>query len=208
MRNVRRALLAGALAVVVLACSASAASAVTIGPGGPIDAQATTLQTMSLLSNGLTYTCMWRLQGVIPARQIPLGPAPVQIGRIDAATIACNEPNVDVRALVSPPSGVPGPWPIGLIPNSGVLGPLTAPTGMLVTVLAVKIRIDDFGAGFHCLFTGRLGLLMRNGANPQIQLLTSQFLATPVATDTCPANLILYKFNGQYNLFPPQVIGP
>jgi hypothetical protein len=206
--SVRRALLAGVLAFAVLAFSASAASAVTIAPGGAIDAQATGLQTMSLLSNGLTYTCKWRLQGAITRTSIPLGAALVQIGRIQAATIDCNEPDVRVTPLVSPPSGVPGPWPIGLIPNSGVLGPLTAPTGMLVTVLAVRIRIDDPLNGFHCLFTGRLGLLIRNGANPQIQLLTSQFFATPVATDTCPVNLILYKFNGQYNLIPPQFIGP
>lgn len=202
-RSVKRALLAGALAVVVLVASASAASAVTIAPGGAIDAQGITLQRMWVQSNDLTYTCVWRMQGSVTANPIQLTNALVQIGRIHAAAITCNQPNVTVTPLVTSAA----PWPIGLIPTSGVLG-LPTPTGMLVTVLAVRFRIDDANTGFRCLFTGRLGLLMRNGANPQIQLLTSQFFATPVAGDTCPVNLILYKFAGQYNLFPPQFIGP
>jgi hypothetical protein len=198
-----RAVLAGAIVVGVLAVSASAASAVTIAPDGSIDAQGTTLQRMWVQSLDYTYTCRWRMQGGITQRSISLGMALVQLGFIHSATIGCNELGVTVTPLVSTAST----WPIGLIPIGGVLG-LPTPTGMLVTVLAVRFRIDDTVNNFHCLFTGRLGLLIRNGANPQIQLLTSQFFATPSSGDNCPVNLILYKFNGQYNLFPPQFIGP
>lgn len=205
MRSSLRALIAGVLTLATLAVSATAASAVTVNPLAPIDAQGTVLQVINIPSIARTYTCRWRLQGQIVQNAIPLGDNLVVIGGIGAATILCNEPGVQIIPLVSPPSGGPRPWPIGLTPTRGVLG-LPAPVGLLVEILLVRIRVVD--GDFQCLFTGRMGLLLRNGFQPQAQLLSSQFVATPVEGDTCPAGLPLTKGPGIYAMFPLWVIGP
>lgn len=207
MRRCTRALLASALVLATLAVSATAASAVTVNPLGPIDAQATVLQVINIPSIGANYTCRWRLQGMITQNQINLVNQLIQIGHVGAATIMCNQPGVTIVPLVSPPGGVPGPWPIGLTPTTGVLG-LPNPTGVLVEILSVRIRVIDANLGFQCLFTGRLGILVANGPQPQAFLLGGQFVATPVAGDTCPPGLPLNKGTGTYNLVPPWVIGP
>lgn len=207
MRSSMRALLVGALVLATLAVTAAGASAVTVNPLGPIDAQGAGLQQINIPSTGSNYLCRWRLQGQILQNQIPLVDNLVQIGRIGAATILCNNPGVTIVPLVSPPGMAPGPWPIGLTPTTGVLG-LPAPTGVLVQVLAVRFRVIDANIGFQCLFTGRLGILIRNGGNPQALLLGGQFVATPVAGDTCQAGLPLTKGQGLYNMIPPWVIGP
>lgn len=199
----KRALLVGALVALTAAFSAGAASAVTINPVGPIQANGITLQVLRVSSRGFTYTCIWRLQGQILTPQIPLSPTLRAIGGITSAQITCNEPGVIVQPLVSQLSATPGPWVIDL---TTVLG-LPAPTGALVTLLGVRIRVVDPMNGFLCLFTGTLGILIRNG-NPTAQLLGGNFVATPVAGDTCPAGLPLTKGPGQYNLVPPIVINP
>jgi hypothetical protein len=88
-----------------------------------------------------------------------------------------------------------------------VLG-LPNPIGILVEILNVRFRVIDANIGFQCLYTGRLGILLRNGFQPQGQLLQGQFVATPVAGDTCPPGLPLFKGPGQYNMFPLWFIGP
>lgn len=207
-RQLKRAALAAVAAAVVLAASASGASAVTINPAGPFDMQGTVLQTFNIPSIGRTYTCRWRLQGVLLVPQIPLVTTLQAIGGVQAATIACNQTTVIITPLVSPLGTLPGPWTIGLTPGTGVLG-LPTPTGVLVTLLGVRIRVQDTAApGFSCLFTGTIGLLVSNGPQPQVQLLGGSFRATPVAGDTCPAGLPATKGAGQYQLIPPWVIGP
>jgi hypothetical protein len=199
----KRALLVGALVALTAAFSAGTASAATINPVGPIQANGITLQVLRVSSRGHIYTCIWRLQGQILTPQIPLSTTLRAIGGIFAGQITCNEPGVTVTPLVSPLTGLPGPWVIAL---TTVLG-LPAPTGALVTLLGVRIRISDPANGFFCLFTGTLGILIRNG-NPTAQLLGGNFVATPVPGDTCPAGLPLTKGPGQYNLVPPIFIGP
>lgn len=198
-----RALLLGALAALTVALSAVSASAVTINPVGPIQANGINLQVLTVQSKGLTYTCIWRLQGQILVPQIPLTTSLRAIGGITGAQVICNEPNVTVQPLVGPLTAVPGPWTIAL---TAVLN-LPAPTGALITLLGVRFRISDPNNGFFCLFTGSIGILISNG-NPVAQLLPSTFTATPGAGDTCPAGLVLTKGPGQYNLNPPIVIGP
>jgi hypothetical protein len=207
MRSSLRALLAGALTLATFAVSPSAASAVTVNPVGPIDAQGTVLQVITIPSVHRDYTCIWGMQGQITQNVIPLVANLVQIGWIGAAQIVCNEPGVQIIPLVSPPGGGMGPWLIGLTPTTGVLG-LPAPTGILVELLNVRIRVLDATIGFQCLYTGRIGLLVGNGPIPQGQLLGGQFVATPGPGDTCPAGLPLTKGPGTYNMVPPWFIGP
>ncbi|MDO8184209.1 hypothetical protein Q5424_00230 [Conexibacter sp. JD483] len=198
-----RALLLGALAALTVALSAVSASAVTINPVGPINANGITLQTLVVQSTGRTYTCIWRLQGQILVPQIPLTTALRAIGGIFGAQVTCNEPGVTIQPLVGPLTSSAGPWTIAL---TAVLN-LPNPTGALFTFLNVRFRIVDPANNFFCLFTGSIGILIQNG-NPTAQLLPSTFVATPAAGDTCPAGLILTKGPGQYNLNPPIVIGP
>lgn len=203
MLTSKRALLLGALAALTVALSAVSASAVTINPVGPIQANGTTLQVMVVQSAGITYTCIWRLQGQILTPQIELTTALRAIGGIFAAQITCNQPGVVVTPLVSPLTSTPGPWTIAL---TAVLN-LPAPTGALFTFLNVRFRIQDPANGFFCLFTGSIGLLIQNG-NPIAQLLPSTFTATPAAGDTCPRGLVLTKGAGTYNMNPPLIVGP
>lgn len=203
MSTSKRALLVSALVALTVALGASAASATTIAPVGPINLNGITLQTIVVPSRGLTYTCRWTMNGQILVGQVPLSTALTPIGGITAAGITCNQPGVNITPLVGPLTSVPGAWPIDL---TTVLG-LPAPTGALVTLLAVKIRITDPANGFICLFTGRIGILIANG-NPVAQLLGGTFVATPTAGDTCPAGLVLTKGPGTYNIAPIPTIGP
>lgn len=203
MLTSKRALLLGALAALTVALSAVSASAVTINPFGPIQANGINLQVLVVQSKGLTYTCIWRLQGQILVQQAPLTTRLTPIGGITGAQVICNEPGVTVTPLVGSLSTMPGPWTIGL---TAVLN-LPAPTGALITLLGVRFRIADPNNGFFCLFTGSIGILITNG-NPVAQLLPSTFTATPAVGDTCPTGLVLTKGPGQYNLIPPINIGP
>lgn len=202
MLHTKRALLVSALVALTVALTASAAGAVTI-PVGPFNANGMVLQTITVPSTGRTYTCLWNLNGRILVPQIDLGTALRPIGGIENANVVCNQPGVTVVPLVSPLTATPGPWVIAL---TAVLN-LPAPTGALITILGVRIQLNDPAIGFRCLYTGSLGILITNG-NPVAQLLASRFVATPQPGDTCPAGLPLQKGPGTYNLAPPLFIGP
>lgn len=204
MLHRKRALLLGALATLVLAVAASSASAVTINPPGPINANGAALQLIQIPSIGRNYTCIWNLQGRILVPAIQLVSQLQAIGGIEGANVICNQPGVQIQPLVGPLGVAPGPWTIGATAAS-VLG-LPTPLGLLVLLLNVRFRVID--NGFTCLFRGTIGLLLRNGPNPQVQLLGGNFTATPQAGDTCPAGLPATKGPGQYNLMPNLFIGP
>ena len=202
MLHTKRALLVGALVALTVALTSVSASAVTI-PVGPIVANGMVLQTLTVPSTGRTYTCIWNLNGRILVPQIDLGTGLRPIGGIENANITCNQPGVTVTPLVSPLTAVPGPWVIAL---TAVLN-LPSPTGALITILGVRIQLNDPNIGFRCLYTGSLGILIANG-NPVAQLLPSTFVATPQPGDTCPAGLPLQKGPGTYNIAPVLFIGP
>lgn len=202
MLHTKRALLVGALVALTVALTSVSASAVTI-PVGPINFNGLVLQTINVPSTGRTYTCIWNLNGRILAPQIELRPVLQSIGGIENANVNCNQPGVTVLPLVSPLGTAPGPWDIDL---TTVLN-LPAPTGALITILGVRIQVNDPAIGFRCLYTGSLGILIANG-NPIAQLLPSSFVATPQPGDTCPAGLPLQKGPGTYNVTPVLFIGP
>lgn len=204
MTKLTRALLVSALAAAIAASASTAASAVTIGPGGPFTLTSNVLQTFNIPSIERTYTCRWTLNGVLLATQFDLGAQLKPLGGIVGATIECNQPVV-ITALVGQLTQVPGPWTIGIVPNTGVLN-LPAPTGVLVTLLSVKIRVIT--AGFSCLFTGSIGLLIKNFLPEAVVLLGGNFVATPQLGDTCPAGLLATKGAGILTIEPPWVIGP
>jgi len=203
MLTFKRALLVGVLAALTAGFAAGAAAAATIAPVGPINMRGNVLQTLTVLSTGKTYTCIWNLNGRVLVPQVALGLPLTPIGGIENATVTCNEPGVVVQPLVSPLGTLPGPWTIDL---TTVLG-LPAPFGALVTFLNVRFQLTDPNLGFRCLYTGTLGVLIQNG-NPVANLLASNFFATPQPGDTCPAGLQLRKGPGTYTLAPPIFIGP
>ncbi|MGB2710188.1 MAG: hypothetical protein WBC33_01630 [Conexibacter sp.] len=203
MTRLMRVLLVSALAAAIAASASATASAVTINPAGPFVLTSNVLQTFNLPSLPATFTCLWTLQGRLLTTQIPLVEQLVQIGGIVGATIECNEPVV-ITALVSQLARLPGAWPIGLVPNTGVLN-LPRPTGMLVTLLNVRVRVVT--PTFSCLYTGSIGLLFKNGSN-QVVLLGGSFRATPTIVDTCLPELVATKGPGTLTVEPEWVIGP
>lgn len=204
MTRLRRALITSVLAAAIAAITGATASAVTVGPAGPFTLTSNALQTFSIPSIGAVFTCLWTLNGQLLQTVFPLGNQLRNLGGITEATIECNEP-VIITALVSTLTGAPGPWPIGVIPNTGVLN-LPMPTGFLFTLLTVRVKVV-FGA-FRCLFTGTIGLLVKNFTPEAVVLLGGAFVATPVLGDTCPAGLVATKGAGVLTIAPPWTIGP
>ena len=204
MTRLRRALVVGTLATAIAISASAAASAVTVGPGGPFRLTSNVLQTFNIPSIGATFTCLWTLDGQLLRTEFPLGAQLVNLGGITRARIECNEPVV-ITALVSQLTQIPGPWPIGIVPNNGVLN-LPAPTGILFTLLNVRVKVA-FGA-FTCLYTGTIKLLVKNLLPEASVLLGGNFVATPQIGDTCEAGLVATKGAGILTIEPAWVIGP
>lgn len=192
MRTLRRTLLMGVLAAVAGGIAGGTASAVTFGPGGPFTLASTRLQTFNIPSIGATYTCLWNLLARLLTTQIALDDELHKIGGAIGGIINCTQEGVTIAMLIAPLNTAPEPWPMGFTPSTGVLH-LLDPDGVLVTLLAVRIRVTTLT--FSCLFTGTIGLLFKDRTET-VTLLGGQFTSTPTLGDTCPAGLSATKGSG------------
>lgn len=192
MRMLRRALAMGVVVALVGGFAAASATAVTITPATLIILGSTRLQTFNIPSIGATYTCLWNLMLRHLVTEIPLDAQLHRTGGVTTGNVTCNEPGVSIAMLVGELEAAPGPWTIGFRPVGNVLA-LPTPTGALLTVLGVKIRVT---AGlFTCLFTGSIGLLFKNNTETVV-LLGGTFTATPTLGDTCMSGLAATKGAG------------
>jgi hypothetical protein len=193
MSRLLRALALGALVAAISGTAAGTAAAVTFTPGGAFTLASTRLQTFNIPSIGATYTCLWNLNARLLTTEIPLDAQLHKIGGAIGGIINCNERGVSISMLISGLNTAPGPWPFGFVPTTGTLH-LIDPDGVLLTMLAVRIRVTTM-TGFSCLFTGTIGLLFKDNTETVI-LLGGEFTATPTIGDTCAAGLAATKGAG------------